>query len=89
MGKLILLSGACLVACGTIAGPALAKSKSGDTCNARSNTFLVGQDISETQKIWDAYRLLEKRADAGPVQPNRLTIVYDKGNGRILSVACG
>jgi hypothetical protein len=89
MGKLILLSGACLLACGTLAGPAVAKSKSGNTCNAKSNSFLVGQDVSETQKIWDAYRLLEKGADAGPAQPDRLTIVYDKGTGRILSVSCG
>ena len=89
MGKLILLSGACLLACGTLSGPVIAKSNSGDTCSAKANSFLVGQDVSETQKIWDNYRLLEKGADAGPAQPNRLTIVYDKGTGRILSVSCG
>ena len=89
MGKLILLSGACLLASATLTAPAAAKSKSGDTCNAKSNAFLVGQDVSEAQKIWDTYRLVEAGADASPVQANRLTIVYDKATQRITSVTCG
>ena len=73
----------------TSGAPAVAKSNSGDTCNAKSNAFLVGQDVAEAQKIWDSYRLIETGANAGPAQPKRLTIVYDKATQRITSVSCG
>ena len=89
MRKLIVLSGACLMACGALGGPALAKSNASATCDSKYYSYLVGKDISETQNLTADYRLVPAGASAAAAQPGRLTIVYDKGSQTILSVSCG
>jgi hypothetical protein len=88
MRKLILLSG-CLLAFGAIANPALAKSKSAATCDMKEYSYLVGKNVSETRFISDDFRVVAAGSPADAAQPKRLTIVYDKGSDRILSVSCG
>jgi hypothetical protein len=87
MGKVILLTGACLVTCGTLGGPAVAKSRSGDTCNSKDYSYLVGKNIIETRDVGD-YRLVPAGSPAAATDPRRLTFVYDKGD-TIISVSCG
>jgi hypothetical protein len=91
MTKQILLIAACLVASGTLAGPVLAKSNStsADTCHSRSYSYLIGANFVESRNIGDSYRLLEAGRDPGPVQPNRLTIVYNPSTELIVSLSCG
>lgn len=88
MRKLILLSG-CLLACGAVANPALAKSKSTTTCDMKNYSYLVGKNVSETQYISDDFRVVPAGSNPDAVQPKRLTIVYDRGSDRIVSVNCG
>ena len=92
MGRLMLLSGACLLALGTTGAPALAKAdaKAEDsTCHLKSYSYLVGENITETRNIGADFRLLEAGRAPGPAQPKRLTIVYDSGSERVVSVSCG
>jgi hypothetical protein len=88
MRKLILLTGG-LAALGTTAGPALAKSQASTTCNMKEYSYLVGKNVAETQYISDDFRVLAAGAAVDASQPRRLTIVYDKGSDRIVSVSCG
>ena len=92
MGKLMMLSGAFLLACGTLAAPALAKSDSkveDSTCHLKSYSYLVGANIVETRNLGTDYRLISAGANPGPAQPSRVTFVYDSGTNLILSVSCG
>ena len=90
MRRLILLNAACLLACSAAGAPALAKSQADDsTCHLKSYSYLVGAYVTETANIGGDYRLLEAGRDPGPVQPKRLTIVYDRSDNRIVSVSCG
>jgi hypothetical protein len=86
----MLLSGACILACSAVGAPALAKSKADDsTCHLKNYSYLVGAYITETANIGGDHRLLEVGKNPGPVQPKRLTIVYDSNDNRIVSVNCG
>ena len=88
MGRLMLLSGACLLALGTTGAPAIAKAED-STCHLKSYSYLVGENITETRNIGADFRLLEAGRAPGPAQPKRLTIVYDSGSERVVSVSCG
>ena len=89
MRRLMTLAGACLLAAGTLATPAAAKSKDDSACHLKSYSGLVGQNISQARYIGDNYRLIAMGSDPGPAQPSRLTIFYDQGSDRIVSVVCG
>ena len=52
-------------------------------------SYLVGKNVSETRYISDDFRVVAAGSPADAAQPKRLTIVYDKGSDRILSVSCG
>ena len=89
MSRLMLLSSACLLACSAAGAPALAKSADDSTCHLKNYSYLVGADVTKTMGINDDHRLLEVGKNPGPVQPKRLTIVYDRNDNRIVSVNCG
>jgi hypothetical protein len=91
MTKLMVLSAAFLLASGTLGGSALAKSSStsADTCHSKSYSYLIGGNIIQTQNLGGNYRLLEAGRNPGPVQPDRLTILYDPGTELITSLICG
>jgi hypothetical protein len=86
----MLLGSACLLASATFGTAAVARSKGDDsTCHVKSYAALIGESITETRNLGNNYRLIVAGTNPGPVQPERLTFVYDAASDRIVNVMCG
>ena len=85
MRKFVMIS-VCALAAGSLAGPAAAKTPK---CEAKYYGYLVGKDISETQVISSGdYRLVRSDSALAAGKPGQMTIRYDKGTNRIVTVSC-